>query len=124
MEVKAKAMAVYDRWHKARPQPGGKKCEHGKVPTADHGKGDRWQVRYRDDGSIQRKENFGKKSEADARDTAVKASIQAGTYVDRAAGAVTFREYAEQWRGNRVHDLATATRIEIAFRNHAYPAEG
>src|SRR6266849_6683971 len=109
-------MAVYDRWHKARPGDGDKKCEHGKASTADHGKGDRRQVRYRDDSGVQRKENFSKKSDADARDTAVRASLQAGTYVDKAAGAVTFREYAEEWRGNRVHDLATADRIERAFR--------
>src|ERR1700758_4478288 len=46
--------------------------------------------------------------------------FRAGTYIDPDAGRVTFREYAEEWRKNRVHDLATATRIEIAFRNHAY----
>ena len=34
-------MTVYDRWHKARPQPGEARCgEHHKVPTADHDKGD------------------------------------------------------------------------------------
>jgi hypothetical protein len=78
-------------------------------PAADHGQGDRWQVRWRDYSGRQRKENFAKRSEADARDTAVKASLRAGSYVDPDAGRITFREYAEEWRKNRVHDLATAT---------------
>jgi hypothetical protein len=57
---------------------------------------------------------------ASAFDAKVKAGLDAGTYVDPSAGLVTFREYAEEWRKSRVHDLATATRIESAFRNHAY----
>ncbi len=47
-------------------------------PAADHGQGDRWQVRWRDYSGRQRKENFAKRSEADARDTTVKASLRAG----------------------------------------------
>ena len=122
-------MSVYDRWHKTRPGHADEPCrEHSRgraklYPAADHGQGDRWQVRWRDYGGRQRKENFAKRSEADARDTAVKASLRAGNYVDPDAGRITFREYAEEWRKNRVHDLATATRIEIAFRNHAYAAD-
>jgi hypothetical protein len=36
----------------------------------------------------------------------------------------TLRDYSEDWRRNRVHDLATADRIERAFRNHVYDADG
>jgi hypothetical protein len=45
---------VADRWHKARPGPHEKPCsEHSSktrrlVPTTDHDKGKRWQVRWRD----------------------------------------------------------------------------
>ena len=54
-------MTVYDRWHKSRSRPGEEKCgDHRKVPTADHGKGDRWQVRWRDAGGKQCKRNFAK----------------------------------------------------------------
>ncbi len=44
-------MSIYDRWHKIRPSPGDEPCrEHSRgrtklYPTADHGKGERWQVR-------------------------------------------------------------------------------
>ncbi|GGT26512.1 hypothetical protein J2S47_003895 [Streptomyces griseoviridis] len=45
---------VYDRWHKSHPKPAEAECGEHKsrtkrmVPTADHGIGKRWQVRYRD----------------------------------------------------------------------------
>ena len=82
-------MTVYDRWHKSRPGPGDPACrEHGKAPTGDHGKGDRWQVRWRDDTSRQCKANFGKRSDADAHDAWVRASLMTGTYIDAAAGKV------------------------------------
>jgi hypothetical protein len=77
-------MSVYDRWHKTRPGHADEQCrEHSRgrtklYPSADHGQGDRWQVRWRDYSGRQRKENFAKRSEADARDTAVKASLRAG----------------------------------------------
>jgi integrase len=119
-------MSVYDRWHKTRPGPGDEPCrEHSRArtklyPTADHGKGDRWQVRWRDDTGRQRKENFAKRSDADARDAQVRASLTKGIYVDDAAGKITFCAYAEQWRASRTHDPATAERIKSEFTHHVY----
>src|SRR5712691_11768381 len=56
-------MAVYDRWHKSRPKPDEAQCrEHKQVPTADHGIGDRWQVRWRDEDGKQLKRNFDRKT--------------------------------------------------------------
>ena len=41
------AVNVTDRWHKSNPAPGAPRCrEHNLVPTAAHGKGKRWQVRW------------------------------------------------------------------------------
>lgn len=114
-------MSVADRWHKSRPGKDEEPCrEHGKVPTADHGDGYRWQVRWRDDTGRQRKENFEKRATADDRDTAIKNAIKAGDYIDPHAGKITFREKAEQWRTSRTHDLATARRIKSEFENHVY----
>lgn len=116
-------MAVTDRWHKSRPGKDEEPCrEHGKVPTADHGEGYRWQVRWRDNAGRQRKENFEKRAAADDRDTAVKNALKAGDYIDPQAGKITFREKAEQWRTSRTHDLATARRIKSEFENHVYAA--
>ena len=90
-------VTVYDRWHKSRPRAGDQPCrEHGKSPAVGHGTGDRWQVRWRDDTGRQRKENFGKPSDADTRDAQVRASLTAGTYIDSAAGKVKFAVFAEQ----------------------------
>ena len=43
--------SVNDRWHKSRPKPGELLCvDHELVPSVEHGKGDRWQVRWLDGG--------------------------------------------------------------------------
>ncbi len=71
-------MSIYDRWHKARPAPGAepfREHSNGKTalyPAADHGKSDRWQVRWRDENGAQRKRNFAKRDGADP-DTCVAA---------------------------------------------------
>lgn len=114
-------MTVYDRWHKNERQPDGTRM---RVRSADYGCAKRWQVRWRDEQGSQRTQAFAKKSEAEAADAKIRTQLADGTYVDPSAGLVTFREYAEEWRRNRVHDLATATRIEAAFRNHVYAADG
>jgi integrase len=118
-------MAVYDRWHKSRPKPGEPVCrEHGKVPTAEHGKGDRWQVRDRDDTRRQIKRNFAKQSDANAHDARVRASIAAGDYVSAAAGKVKFATYAGQWRAIQVHREATSALTERALRLYVNPVIG
>jgi integrase len=118
-------VSPYDRWHKSRPEPGEPVCpEHGKVPTADHGKPGRWQVRGRDDNGRQYKENFSKQSDAAAREAVIRASLVAGTYVDTAAGKTKTALYAEQWRQMQVHREATAALTERAFRLYINPAIG
>jgi integrase len=114
-------MAVYDRWWKTERQADDTRK---RVRSADYGCEARWQVRWRDEQGRQRTQAFARKAEAEQVEAKVRAALADGTYVDPSAGLVTFREYAEEWRANRVHDLATAIRIEIAFRNHAYAADG
>lgn len=112
-------MAIYDRWWKMERQQDGTRR---RARSADYGCEKRWQVRWRDEQGRQRTQAFAKKADAERTDAKIRAQLADGTYVDPSAGLVTFREYAEEWRRNRVHDLATATRIEAAFRNHAYSA--
>lgn len=50
-------MAVYDLWTRREGRR--------KVPTAQHGRGMRWQARWRDDVEAQRKRNFATKDEAE-----------------------------------------------------------
>jgi hypothetical protein len=124
-------MAVYDRWHKSRPKPGEPVCrEHKAVPTGDHGKGDRWQVRWRDEQGEQRARNFGRKTGKDPEacaetfDAKVKTQLDDGSYVAPKDANTTFRAFAEDWRKTRTHDVGTAARIERELRLHVYPAIG
>jgi integrase len=120
-------VSVADRWHLARPPAGAKTCgkHKGKVASAEHDTGLRWQVRGLDDCGLPVKRNFEYKEDAEAYDAELKAAVKAGTYVDDKAGKVTFREYAEQWRKRRrKQGYSTAERVERGLRIHVYPAIG
>ncbi|MFD0138031.1 tyrosine-type recombinase/integrase [Streptomyces sp. NPDC127159] len=118
---------VYDRWHLSRPSVGAVPCaEHSSktralVPSSDHGKGKRWQVRWRDAVGEQKKENFTKRSQADTRAATIEADLARGLYVDPAAGKESFRAVAERWRTSAVHRGGTSSRVERALRLHIYP---
>jgi integrase len=128
-------MAVYDRWHLSHPGPGDEPCEHSRgksrlYASRDHGKGDRWQVRWRDlDGKPckrNRPRRGGKQGEADpeiyaeALDAKVQAELNAGTYVDPGAGRITLAEYAAQWRSSQNGDLPTLSRIDSTLKVHIF----
>ncbi|GAA3828972.1 tyrosine-type recombinase/integrase [Streptomyces chiangmaiensis] len=118
---------VYDRWHLSRPAADAETCaEHSSktralVPSVDHGKGKRWQVRWRDAAGEQKKENFTKRSQADTRAATIEADLARGLYVDPAAGKESFRAVAERWRTSAVHRGGTSSRVERALRLHIYP---
>lgn len=121
-------MAVYDRWHLSHPQPGDKPCEHrdrirGQLyPSADHGKGKRWQVRWHDAEGKQPKRNFDKKTgnnpeiHADAFDAKIQAELNAGTYIDPAAGKVLLRTYAKEWLSAQTSDPSSLEILDRWYR--------
>lgn len=121
---------VYDRWHLSRPPKDAEPCtEHTTrtrvlTPSVDHGKGKRWQVRYRDANGKQRKENFDRRPDADRRAAAVETDLNRGEFIDRAAGKETLRSYAEKWRATAVHRSTTEDGVERSLRLHIYPALG
>ncbi|MFD8521014.1 tyrosine recombinase XerC [Streptomyces capillispiralis] len=121
---------VYDRWHLSRPPTDAEPCEEHSTRTkpvyasADHGVGKRWQVRYRDPAGEQKKENFTKRTAADARAAEVKNELDKGEYVDRATRRQTLREYAEEWRTSANHRQRTESNVERALRLHVYPLLG
>ncbi|MFH0244446.1 tyrosine-type recombinase/integrase [Streptomyces sp. HK10] len=121
---------VVDRWHLSRPPSDAEPCgEHraaGRVlvPSKDHGQGKRWQVRYRDPAGVQKKENFARRPEADARAAEVANELNRGEYVDRATRRQTFREFAEQWRQSLTQRETTEPKVERALRLHVYPLLG
>jgi integrase len=127
-------MAVNDRWHTKRPRTDPatgspvKPCrEHSRggtlmYPSADHGKGDRWQVRWRDENGKQCKLNRPKKGGgrgegdpdvyAEALDAKITAELNAGTYVDPSAGDVTLEVFAKRWREDLTGDPSTLATID------------
>ncbi|MDO0937407.1 site-specific integrase [Streptomyces sp. DG2A-72] len=118
---------VVDRWHLARPGNDAQSCgQHSTktkrlVPSAAHGHGKRWQVRYRDAKGDQRKENYARGSDADARAAAVETDLNRGDFIDRKAGRETFREYAERWRISAHHRPSTVASIRQRLETHVYP---
>ncbi|MGW5687584.1 tyrosine-type recombinase/integrase [Nonomuraea sp. NPDC003754] len=115
-------MAVYDRWHKSHPMPAEEKCKcrPAKVPTAEHGQGERWQVRYRDDAGTQRKKNFERLPDAESFDAKVKASLDRGDYIDPKAGLITLAAYARQWRAGLIADLHTLAQTDSRLAKWVY----
>ena len=133
-------MAVYDRWHKD-PEDGSEPCRCGRgrnrlYPSADHGRGGRWQVRWRDpDSGKQRARVFAARDPAPgelpdpnrhaaAFDKVIQGAIARNDYSDPNAGSVTLAEYGEQWRKTRVHGESAARGLESRLRTHVYPQLG
>lgn len=126
-------MSIYDRWHKIRSALGDDPCrEHSTrkktlYPTFDHGKGDRWQVRWRDENGFQRKRNFAKRDGTDpdtcaaAFDAKTKRELDTGTSLDITAGKLKVREYGAVWRKGLLHRDSTSDRMARTFRLHVDP---
>src|SRR5579859_494568 len=125
-------MSIYDRWHKRHPQQDDIPCrEHSRrrsvlYPTAEHGQGDRWQVRWRDENKKQHKRNFTKREGNDpetcasAFDAKVKTTLDDGSYVDPHDANITFEAFAEDWRQTRSYDMVRAVRVAGTLRRHVY----
>jgi integrase len=115
----------YDRWHKTNPKPVDPRCrEHNLVPSACHGRGKRWQARWRDETGRQRKENYDRQADAKRAGAMVKVDLLRGTYVDPQGRRTLFESYGEQWRAAQIHRATTAAQVETHLRRHAYPRFG
>jgi integrase len=134
-------MAVYDRWHKDAAegdQPC--KCSKGRnrlYPSAVHGQGKRWQVRWDDPTSATRRQprrNFALRDpgpgeladpekHASAYDALIQGKIVTRNYTDPNAGNVTLHDNAETWRQSRGHDANQAEKVERRLRLHVYEGE-
>nr|WP_101255003.1 tyrosine-type recombinase/integrase [Streptomyces barkulensis] len=117
--------AVVDLWHTEKPKtPRGRCAEHKKFPTPLHGKGRRWQVRWRAANGRQRKETWAKRADADRRAAQVSAELARGLLGDTATGRETVREVAERWAATAHHRPGTAERTERVLRLHILPLLG
>ncbi|WP_447646183.1 tyrosine-type recombinase/integrase [Nocardioides zeae] len=94
------------------------------ITTSTTGDGVRYVVNYRDPDGAQRRKTFRRKAEADAFRNAVEIDKFRGTYVDPAAGQITFAAYAAEWLAGRSYDEATAVAVELRLRVHVFPELG
>ena len=107
---------VDDQWHKL--------VDGKKVRTDKYGRGKRWRARWRDETGAQRQTSFDTKTEADRHIATVKADMLRKTYIDPAAGKVTFKSYAERWRAAQIHEDSSVKQVESRLRLHVYPFFG
>ncbi|MCD0451951.1 site-specific integrase [Actinocorallia sp. API 0066] len=128
-------MSVSDRWHTSKPrrvdgEPVERCREHKQYPSATHGEGDRWQVRYRDEHGKQKARNFPRKDGKDpetcaaAFDAQRKTDTDRGDWIDPRRGRTTLAEYAPLWMKSRLHKPSTAETYGLHLRNHILPGLG
>jgi integrase len=79
-----------------------------------------YRPRYRDATGKEHARHFKRKVDAQRWLDEMTAAMVTGQYVDPAAGRVTVREYAEQWRASQVHRPTTAAHVETMLRRHVY----
>lgn len=78
----------------------------------------RWRARWIDPEGRERARHFATRAEAEQFLATTVADIARGTWLDPAAGRVTFGEYAETWRLAQLHRPTTAEATESRIRNH------
>ena len=83
----------------------------------------RYDVNYREPDGTNRK-TFMRKTDAETFASTVEADKARGTYIDRDAGRITFRKYADEWLANQSTEPTTRERLEGRLRVHVYPVLG
>jgi integrase len=97
------------------------------MASIDKRPGGRYRVRWRASpgrGIKEQSRHFVRKVDANRFKTQIEASLLDGSYVDPAAGRVTFDTYAESWRQMQVHRPMTAAQVEANLRRHVLPRIG
>jgi integrase len=114
---------VADRWTKTVHDADG---EPQKVPSANDGKGKRWQARYVDDDGREHTKLFTRKTDAQAwLDNEVTAKFATGTYVAPEAGKVTVANVYASWSASQGHiSPKTAATRRSAWSSRVEPQWG
>lgn len=114
---------IEDRWYRTIKEPGG---GTRRVKSALYGKGLRYRVRYIAPDGRSRNKSFPDraKREAEAFLVSTEADKLRGTYIDPAAGQITFAEFAETWLRTHSFDESTRETTEIRVRRHLVPFFG
>lgn len=84
----------------------------------------RYDVNYREPDGRRRRKTFLKKSDADTFASNVEADKSRGAYIDRDAGRITFKKYADDWLVAQTFEETTRQAVELRLRVHVYPTLG
>jgi integrase len=87
-------------------------------------RGASWQATYRAPDGRERTKTFPRKVDAEAWVNDELSAHRHGTWIDPAAGKISFQTYGEQWRSVQVHRPSTAAQVETNLRRHVYPTFG
>ncbi len=116
---------VQDRWYKEVPdsEAFGKTI---RVPTALHGKGLRYKVRYIDPDGHERSKSYPDKKLKDARSflAKVEADKLTGDYIGPKAGNTTLREYGDNWLKGQSQDESSQRTMRFKLNKQVYPFLG
>lgn len=82
-----------------------------------------YKLRWHEDGK-QPSRTFATYGEAKTFWMAMQTDKARGVWIDPIDAAITFQDYAENWRAGRVGATSTADKIEISLRCHLYPLIG
>lgn len=93
-------------------------------PSRRHGKGGRWQARWRDPAGRQRSKSFGRKIDAERWLGKVAADKARGAYVDPAAGRTLLKDFAAEWQAGLSCGPSTRQKISAHLRCHILPGLG
>jgi integrase len=109
--------SIDDRWYRRGPR--------GRVePSARHGHGMRWRVRYVDPAGRERGKSFARKADAEKFKATTEADLIRGTWADPSKGRVLLQEYAADWLASRHGEPSTLETLRNRVLLHIIPALG
>lgn len=116
---------IQDRWYTLEPDPRNPKKQK-RVPTARHGQGRRYRVRYLDPDGVERARTFADGQLKAAREFKAQQELHLarGTYVDPKAGKVTVASFAKDWLADLDIDELSRQAMEMRFRSQIVPHLG
>lgn len=77
----------------------------------------RWRARYRDEAGKEHARHFERKVDAQRWLDEISSTVLSGTYVDPAAGRITFEQFYGDWSGRQLWVPATKANADLATRS-------
>jgi integrase len=113
---------IQDRWYREVPDPENPRRKK-RIPTARHGVGMRYKVRYAIPSGEERSRAFpdGQLKAAKEWRAQREADLTRGTYVDPRAGKIRLRDFAASWLASLDVDESSRQNLEMRFRSRIFP---